>query len=89
MALECARYKAMICRRAAGSFDINRLNADIQQAIAVTNSFAEVKKRITSGKAVLDDITEYVDGLKRQIVAALTRIRDTIAEADSGEVEAA
>ena len=86
MVLECARYQALISRKTSGSLDINRLNAEIQHALTVTNSFAEVKRKITSGKTVLDGIAEYLDDLKLQIVAALNQIRDTIAEAepDSG-----
>jgi hypothetical protein len=81
VALECARWKALMTRTAAGSLDVARLNAEIERAFAVTNTFAEVKRKITASKSHLDDIAEYLDDKKRALVAALVQIREIVSAA--------
>ena len=78
VALECARWKALMARSTIDSLDVIRLNSDIDSALAIINSFTEVKKRITAGKTHLDGISEYLDDMKRQLVAVLQRIRETV-----------
>jgi hypothetical protein len=81
IALECARWKALMKRTTSGPLDVLRLNAEIERALGITNSFTEVKKRITASKTQLDGIEEYLDDVKRQLVAALHQIRATVVEA--------
>lgn len=82
VALEGARWKAIMGRMTAGSLDINRIKSDITDAFAIANRFAEVKKRITAGKSHLDAIAEYLDDIKRNLVDVLHRIDDTVSEAE-------
>jgi hypothetical protein len=65
----------------AGSLDVTRVKADINDAFAITNRFAEVKRKITAGKTHLDGISEYLDDIKRELVTVLQRIHDTVSEA--------
>jgi hypothetical protein len=88
IALECARWKALMARSTIDSLDVLRLNSEIDSALAITNSFTEVKKRITAGKTQLDGISEYLDDMKRQLVTALQRIRETV-DADHTKPQAA
>jgi hypothetical protein len=82
VALEGARWKAIMGRMTAGSLDVNRIKADITDAFAIANRFAEVKKRITAGKGHLDAIAEYLGDIKRDLVTVLHRIDDTVSEAE-------
>jgi hypothetical protein len=81
VALEGARWKAIMGRMTAGSLDATRVKADIDAAFAIANRFAEVKKKITAGKSHLDGISEYLDEIKRDFVTVLQRIQDTVSEA--------
>src|SRR5580692_343060 len=81
VALEGARWKAIMGRMTAGSLDATRVKADIDAAFAIANRFAEVKKKITAGKSHLDGISEYLDEIKRDLVTVLQRIQDTVSEA--------
>jgi hypothetical protein len=81
VAVECARWKALMSRASGGTLDIARVSAEIDHAIEITNSFAEVKRKITAGKTQLDTIAEYVDDMKRQLVTILHTIRDAVTEA--------
>jgi uncharacterized alpha-E superfamily protein len=78
VALECARWKALMARSTIDSLDVIRLDSDIDSALAIINSFTEVKKRITAGKTHLDGISEFLDDMKRQLVTVLQRIRETV-----------
>ncbi len=81
VAVECARWKALMSRTSGGTLDVARLSADIDRAFAITNSFADVKRKITAGKTHLDAIAECLDDIKRQLVSVLQTIRDTVSEA--------
>ena len=78
VALEGARWKAIMSRSTGGQLDINRIKADLDAAFHIMNRVSEVKKRITSGKTHLDGIAEYVDDLRRDLVTVLQRLRDTV-----------
>ena len=82
VALEGARWKAIMGRMTAGSLDVNRIKAEITDAFAIANRFAEVKKRITAGKGHLDAIAEYLGDIKRDLLAVLHRIDETVSEAE-------
>ena len=83
VALECARWKTLMSRAKAGALDVTRLSAEIDRALAITNSFADVKRKITASKTHLDGIAEYLDDIKRQLQTVLQTVRDTITEAQS------
>lgn len=82
VALEGARWKAIMGRITSGSLDVNRIQADINAAFAIANRFADVKKRITAGKGHLDAIAECLGEIKRDLDTVLHRIQDTVSEAD-------
>jgi hypothetical protein len=76
VALECARWKSLMARSAVGSLDVARLSSEIDRAVSVTNRFTEVKKKITAGKTHLNDISDYLDDMRLQLVASLQSVRD-------------
>lgn len=80
VALEGARWKTIMGRMTAGSLDVTRVKADIEAAFAIANRFAEVKRKITAGKTHLDGISDYLDEIKRDLVAVLQRIHETVSE---------
>lgn len=88
VALEGARWKAIMGRMTTGSLDVNRIKADITSAFAIANRFAEVKKLITAGKGHLDTIADTLGLIKSDLVKALHRIEDAVSENRSAEVEA-
>jgi hypothetical protein len=78
----------MMGRATAGSLDVTRVKADVDAAFHITNRFVEVKRKITSSKNQLDEVYEYLDDIKRDLVTVLQRVSDTFSEAQ-GEAEAA
>jgi hypothetical protein len=80
VALEGARWKAIMGRLVAGSLDVNRIKADIEDAFGITNRFAEAKKKITAGRNQLDGISDYLEGMRSDLVKVLQRIHDTVTE---------
>lgn len=83
IALECARWKALMSRASTGPFDIARISADIERAFAIANNFTESKRKITAGKTLLDGIADYLEDTKRQLLSALENIRDAVNEAEA------
>lgn len=81
VALECARFKALMGRRAVGSFDIAKLTAEIDRAFAITNAFADVKRKVSASMTQLDGIADCLDGIKLQLNAALQAIRTLVNDA--------
>jgi hypothetical protein len=88
VALEGARWKAIMARATTGELDVKRIQADIEAAIQIVNRVTEVKKRITAGKTHLDGIGEYIDDMRRDLVAVLQRLRNSVADKPS-QTEAA
>ncbi len=81
VALEGARWKAVMGRTTAGSLDVARVESDIEAAFAIANRVAEVKKKVTASKTHLDGIWEYLDDFKRELDTVLSRIKNTVSEA--------
>lgn len=81
IALQMARWMAVMGRLAAGSLDVSRVKADADAALQVANRFVEVKRRITNSQKQLREINEYIDDIKRNLETALQRVCDTISEA--------
>ena len=80
VALEGARWKAIMGRMTTGSLDVARVKADISTAFAIANRFAEVKKKVTASMNQLTGISDYLDDIKRDLVTVLQRIHDTVLE---------
>ena len=83
IALEGARWKTIMGRTTVGSLDANRVRADIDAAFHITNRFVEVKRKITSSKSQLDDVYEYVEDIKRDLLTVLQRISNAVSEAQA------
>jgi hypothetical protein len=83
VALECARWKAIMARVAIGKVDVKRVRADVDTAFQVMNRFTEMKKRVSMGKTHLDGIAEYLDDLRRDLTTVLQRLRETAMESNT------
>lgn len=78
IALECARWKTVVAKGAAGSVDLARLNAEIDRALAIANNVSDVKRKLTSVRTSLDEIPKLLDDMKCQLVGALEGIREAV-----------
>jgi hypothetical protein len=78
VALEGARWKAVMARACAAELDVNRIKADVESAFQIVNRVSEVKKRVTASKTHLDGISEYIDDFRRDLTTVLQRLRDSV-----------
>ena len=85
VAIEGARWKAIMGRSSAGALDVNRVKADIDAAFTIANRFTEAKRKITAGKSHLDGVYEYIDDIRRDLVTVLQRIREALLEKPDSE----
>ena len=85
VALECARFKALMTRRTVGAFDVAKMNAEIDRAFAITNAFADVKRKVSASKSQLDGIGDYLDEIKSQLAVVLHAIRALVIDAQPND----